>query len=328
MGDVAEREATDDRAGHRHGHAVLDLAARRAGVVLRHRGGADPRATASGGSGWDPALVEPSLRGAVVLDATPIAAPRGDLVGAGGARLVTPRPVVRFGIDRIAGRRGARRRLRPPAGPAARRRPGGVREAGRGRRGQGVRRGARAAPTEVPCRRVAASATGGSRAPGRSQDDAPLGRHRRLRRADPGPRRRGDRGDDRRRPRALPARATSPGCPGSRRGTTTSSPAAPAWSSDAVAADGKERELFRVDAHPGDPARAHPGPGAAAGGRAHAGAGGAGRRRWSRSAPPPERCWSRPTGPAPAASTSRPTARRHRARRSRPSAASPCCAPG
>jgi cell division protein FtsI/penicillin-binding protein 2 len=49
---------------------------------------------------WDPALVEPSLHGAVVLDATPIAAPRGDLVGAGGVRLVTPRPVVRFGIDR------------------------------------------------------------------------------------------------------------------------------------------------------------------------------------------------------------------------------------
>jgi len=50
--------------------------------------------------GWDPAVVEPSLREAVTLDLTPIAAQRGEILGAGGTKLVTERPVVRFGIDR------------------------------------------------------------------------------------------------------------------------------------------------------------------------------------------------------------------------------------
>ncbi|MCW2791739.1 MAG: penicillin-binding protein transpeptidase, partial [Nocardioides sp.] len=49
---------------------------------------------------WDPAIIEPSLNEDVVLDATPIAAARGPITGAHGVRLVTDRPVVRFGIDR------------------------------------------------------------------------------------------------------------------------------------------------------------------------------------------------------------------------------------
>lgn len=49
---------------------------------------------------WSPALVEPSLADDEVLDLTPIAARRGVVRGAGGAVLVTDRPVVRFGIDR------------------------------------------------------------------------------------------------------------------------------------------------------------------------------------------------------------------------------------
>ncbi len=49
---------------------------------------------------WDPALVEPSLDEGIVLDATPIAARRGDILGARGEGLVTARPVTRFGIDR------------------------------------------------------------------------------------------------------------------------------------------------------------------------------------------------------------------------------------
>ncbi|HQR26034.1 MAG TPA: penicillin-binding transpeptidase domain-containing protein [Nocardioides sp.] len=49
---------------------------------------------------WDPSLVEPSLAEDEVLDTTPIAPHRGDLLGAGGVPLVTDRPVVRFGIDR------------------------------------------------------------------------------------------------------------------------------------------------------------------------------------------------------------------------------------
>ena len=49
---------------------------------------------------WDPAVIEPSLREGVTLDLTTVAAPRGEVLGAGGTALVTERPVVRFGIDR------------------------------------------------------------------------------------------------------------------------------------------------------------------------------------------------------------------------------------
>lgn len=50
--------------------------------------------------GWEPAIVEPSLGEAVVLDKTTVAARRGDVTGAGGRALITDRPVTRFGIDR------------------------------------------------------------------------------------------------------------------------------------------------------------------------------------------------------------------------------------
>jgi cell division protein FtsI/penicillin-binding protein 2 len=49
---------------------------------------------------WDPSLVEPSLTEREVLDRTRIAPARGDLLGTGGTPLMTARPVVRFGIDR------------------------------------------------------------------------------------------------------------------------------------------------------------------------------------------------------------------------------------
>jgi len=49
---------------------------------------------------WSRALVEPSLRKATVLDATPVAGSRGDIIGNHGTALVTDRDVVRFGIDR------------------------------------------------------------------------------------------------------------------------------------------------------------------------------------------------------------------------------------
>jgi hypothetical protein len=49
---------------------------------------------------WQPTLVEPTLREDMTLDLTLIAAERGDILGAGGTRLVTERAVVRFGIDR------------------------------------------------------------------------------------------------------------------------------------------------------------------------------------------------------------------------------------
>ncbi len=49
---------------------------------------------------WDHDVVEPSLNAASVLDATSLRGARGDILGAGGVRLVTDRPVVRVGIDR------------------------------------------------------------------------------------------------------------------------------------------------------------------------------------------------------------------------------------
>ncbi|MFC5730360.1 MULTISPECIES: penicillin-binding transpeptidase domain-containing protein [Nocardioides] len=50
---------------------------------------------------WAPSLVEPSLMDGDVLDAVTQPTDRGDLTGAGGEVLVTERPVVRVGIDRI-----------------------------------------------------------------------------------------------------------------------------------------------------------------------------------------------------------------------------------
>ncbi len=49
---------------------------------------------------WAPSLVEPSLRGEVVLDTSSLRPRRGDVIGFGGLRLMTDRDVVRFGVDR------------------------------------------------------------------------------------------------------------------------------------------------------------------------------------------------------------------------------------
>ncbi|ABL84095.1 penicillin-binding protein, transpeptidase [Nocardioides sp. JS614] len=49
---------------------------------------------------WSRKVVEPSLGPGTVLDVTPIGGGRGPVLGAGGVALVTDRPVVRFGIDR------------------------------------------------------------------------------------------------------------------------------------------------------------------------------------------------------------------------------------
>ncbi|GGO73995.1 penicillin-binding transpeptidase domain-containing protein [Nocardioides deserti] len=49
---------------------------------------------------WERSLVEPSLAEDEVLDRTTIAAARGDVTGAGGTPLVTARPVVAMGVDR------------------------------------------------------------------------------------------------------------------------------------------------------------------------------------------------------------------------------------
>ncbi|MDQ3616239.1 MAG: penicillin-binding transpeptidase domain-containing protein [Actinomycetota bacterium] len=56
------------------------------------------------GDGWlvdfRPAVVAPTLRKGEVLGLSEVGAERGDIVGAGGARLVIDRPVARFGIDK------------------------------------------------------------------------------------------------------------------------------------------------------------------------------------------------------------------------------------
>ena len=49
---------------------------------------------------WSREIVEPSLGPGTVLDVTPIGGGRGPIMGADGVALVTDRPVVRFGIDR------------------------------------------------------------------------------------------------------------------------------------------------------------------------------------------------------------------------------------
>lgn len=50
---------------------------------------------------WSPSIIEPSLKEDEVLDATTVPATRGEILGADGAVLVTERPVVRIGIDRV-----------------------------------------------------------------------------------------------------------------------------------------------------------------------------------------------------------------------------------
>jgi len=59
---------------------------------------------------WSPSIVEPTLEEGDVLDAVTTATDRGDITGTKGQALVTERPVVRVGIDRVQvkGARAAR----------------------------------------------------------------------------------------------------------------------------------------------------------------------------------------------------------------------------
>ena len=49
---------------------------------------------------WSPSVVEPSLKSGERLTTTTLKAQRGDVLGAGGATLVTLRPVLRIGLDK------------------------------------------------------------------------------------------------------------------------------------------------------------------------------------------------------------------------------------
>ena len=50
---------------------------------------------------WSPTLVEPSLAAGEVLEASSEQATRGDILGRDGRPIVTLRPVVRFGLDKM-----------------------------------------------------------------------------------------------------------------------------------------------------------------------------------------------------------------------------------
>jgi len=50
---------------------------------------------------WRPSLVHPRLKPGQTLQANTLVAPRGDILGAHGAKIVTPRDVVRYGIDKV-----------------------------------------------------------------------------------------------------------------------------------------------------------------------------------------------------------------------------------
>ncbi|ROR92849.1 cell division protein FtsI/penicillin-binding protein 2 [Nocardioides aurantiacus] len=54
---------------------------------------------------WEPAVVEPSLRGEETLAASALAPERGRVLGRAGSVLVEPRPVVRVGVDKQGVRR-------------------------------------------------------------------------------------------------------------------------------------------------------------------------------------------------------------------------------
>ncbi|CUR55009.1 Penicillin-binding protein, transpeptidase [metagenome] len=50
---------------------------------------------------WAPSILEPSLVEGEVLDVDTVQAQRGDIIGAGGRRLVKDREVVRYGLDKV-----------------------------------------------------------------------------------------------------------------------------------------------------------------------------------------------------------------------------------
>ena len=83
--------------GTQFGFAVLELGAAEVGyttqVTLRRDGD-------TWRPDWSPALVHPDLQEDERLAARRIAADRGEILGARGARLVAPRPIQTFGLDK------------------------------------------------------------------------------------------------------------------------------------------------------------------------------------------------------------------------------------
>ena len=216
----------DHRGRHRLRDPRLDVAARRRRVDLRDPRRGDPgRRRLAGRRGPRP-WSRPTSPRARAWRSAACSPERGQVLGAGDATIVGPRPVVRLGLDKTQAEPGAvdgvGARHRPRARPRRRR----LRRPGRGRRREGVRRGPRPArrgrghhadpgvrrhPGRRPPRR-----RGAARAHARVR--GPAARHRSAR---PPPRSS--------RPRtARSSPATSSASPGSRRGTTSSCAARPA----------------------------------------------------------------------------------------------------
>jgi len=130
-GDLSDVRFTDEGAGDAYAEVVEGLGEITPSVTVREVAEseeADDRATATLGwswpvgeqdwtytseatlrltgeqwrVAWEPSLVEPSLREGSTLDRRTLSAKRADIVGARRERLVTERPVTRFGIDRSA----------------------------------------------------------------------------------------------------------------------------------------------------------------------------------------------------------------------------------
>ena len=276
---------------------------------------------------WRPSLVHPRLKPGQTLQANTLVAPRGDILGAHGAKIVTPRDVVRYGIDKVHVPHGdavaSARALATlvgvdPAGFAKR-----VRKAGEKAFVEAItlRSGSPDAPKDDAVRAIDGAAM--------VKAKLSAGTDAHVRRADPRHGRDTDRRDgEGEQGHALcgrPGRAQrSPGAVRRRAGRQSRRPGRPARKGRRDRADGAvpDRPQVRHGAHH-HPRRARPEPRRTRARRHHlserAGRGPALDRR--KSSPPR-------AGRLRTATTRPPTRATHPARPSRSSAASPCCDPG
>ena len=289
----------DHRGRHRVRDPRLDLAARRCRVDLRDPRRGDPRDDAWQVS-WTPALVAPDLVEGEALAIGSLPAERGQVLGAGDATIVGPRPVVRLGLDKTqaesgqwtASARAIARELDLGVGDYVAR----VEAAGEKAFVEAlVLRAEDAATTLTP-------PTATSPAPSRLEDEVPLAPTREF--AAPSSARSARRPPRSSRTRTAPSSpATSSGSPGSRRGTTSSCGAPPAYGSAPPGARPTARCSSRR--RPRAAAAPHPRPGPAAEGRAGPGRHRPGQRPGRDPSLDAGTSSRRPTDPATTGSTPR-----------------------
>ena len=100
-GHRAEVTAGDVEVDGSSAKATLHWTWRTSGQAWRYTSTATLRKTGEAWHlAWSPSAVEPSLKGDETLELTDLHAKRGEITGAGGAVLVTERPVRRIGIDK------------------------------------------------------------------------------------------------------------------------------------------------------------------------------------------------------------------------------------